>query len=100
MAFDTQTHATLIKALGIEALPEKDQALVLERSGAMVYQSVVTRALEEMDPEAVDGFEQIVNGDEVTPEKVLTYFRTVIPNFDAMIDEEARQFLARGQSAE
>jgi hypothetical protein len=96
MTYDTNTHAALVKALGIEALSPEDQEMALERSGALVYQAVITRALEEMDEPAVDAFEKLLE-ENPTPESVLAFFTEKIPNFEAMIAEEAKQFADLGK---
>ncbi len=96
MPYDTQTHTALVKALGIESLPPEEQEAVLERSGALVYQAVVTRALEEMEDPAVDEFEKLLEG-EPTPETLLAFFQEKIPNFNDMIAEEAHGFLELGK---
>ena len=96
MPYDPKTHAALVKALGIQSLSAEKQEEALERSGALVYQAVVTRALEEMDDPAVDEFEKLLEG-EPTPETLLAFFQENIPGFDAMIQEEAKNFIDLGE---
>ncbi len=97
MALDTQTHDILAKALGVDNLPEDQKATMIETAGAIIYQAVLTRAMEEMPEEALDEFEKIINA-EPTPELVFAFFRSKIPNFDAMIEEEAKNFIEDGQN--
>ena len=98
MAYDIKTHEIMAKALGIDALPLDEQELVLERSVVIIYQSVVTRAMEEMTDDAVDEFEKMLEK-EPTAEEVLAFFRANIPGFDAMIEEETKLFMDRGMPA-
>jgi hypothetical protein len=95
MPYDTKTHAALIKALGIEELPTEEQEAVLERSAALVYQAVVTRALEEMDEPTLDAFEKLVEKNP-TPEMLLEFFQEKLPDFEIIIAEEAKNFLSLG----
>lgn len=96
MTLDTQTHDILAKALGVDNLPEDQKATMIETAGAIIYQAVLTRAMEEMPDEAIDEFEKIINT-EPTPELVFAFFRSKIPNFDTMIEEEAKTFIEDGQ---
>ena len=96
MPYDVKTNAVLVKALGIGSLPEEEQEAALERAGALVYQAVVTRALEEMDEATVDEFEKILEGTP-SPELLLAFFQEKIPNFEVMIAEEAKQFMELGK---
>lgn len=97
MAFDTTTHAILAKALGVSSLPQEEQEAMIESAGAIIYQAVLTRAMEEMPEEALDEFEKIING-EPTPELIFAFFRSKIVDFDKMIEEEAKNFIEDGQN--
>ncbi len=97
MAFDTKTHSILAKALGVENLKPEEQEKMIADAGVIIYQLVLTRAMEEMSDETVDEFEKVISG-EPTPEIVFTFFREKIPNFDAMIQEEAKAFIEDGQN--
>lgn len=96
MAFDTTTNDFMIKALGIESLPKDKQDVILERSGALIYQSVVTRGLEELSEDAVNRFERLI-AENPSPEGVIAFFEANISNFDKMIEEETKAFIERGQ---
>ncbi len=97
MAFDTNTHSILAKALGVDGLPEDKKEAMIESAGAIVYQAVLTKAMEELPEEALDEFEKIINA-EPTPELVFAFFRSNIMNFDSMIEEEAKAFIEDGQN--
>ena len=92
MAFDLKTHGLLIKALGLENLEAEDQQKRIEESGAIIYQMVLLRAMEEMTDEQVNDFEKLL---ETTPEpdKIFEFFHQTISNFDTMIEEEAHTFI-------
>lgn len=89
---DETTKKIIIQALGIEKLKEEDQMELLEQAGIVIYQSIVTRAMEEMSDEAVDKFEKVVAG-EPTPEVMLAFFHDKIPNFASMVEEETKKYL-------
>lgn len=83
---------TLIKALGLEQASTEIQDQAIESMGALVYQSVITRAMEEMDENLLDEFEKITNSDP-TPEILINFFLQNIPNFESMMKEEASRIM-------
>lgn len=95
MSVDTTIHSVLIKALGLENASKEKQDEVVESMGAVIYQAVITRALEEMKDETVDEFEIITDNDP-TPEKLIKFFMEKIPNFEAMMKEEATAIVSDG----
>lgn len=82
----------LIKSLGIENFSEEDQNKLIESLGAVVYQAVITRAMEEMNDDQIEEFENLTNQNP-TPEILLKYFIDKIPNFEKMMQEEAKRML-------
>lgn len=95
MATNKNIHKVLIKVLGVEdASPEKQDELV-DSVGAVVYQAVIVRALEEMSDEVVDEFEKLTNG-APTPDLIIEFFMKNIPNFEQMMKEEAEKVLGDG----
>ncbi len=93
MVTDPTMHSILIKALGLEDASIEKQNEVVESTGAVIYQAVITRALEEMDDATVDEFEKITDG-EPTPELLINFFMKKIPNFEQMMQEEASAVVA------
>lgn len=95
MTTDYSIQSVLIKALGLENEPIEDQNRAVEGMGAVIYQAVITRAMEEMNDEQVDAFEKITDG-EPTPEILIQFFLENIPNFETMMKEEADRIIADG----
>lgn len=83
---------TLIKALGLEQASAEIQDQAIESMGALIYQSVITRAMEEMDENLLDEFEKITTSDP-TPEILINFFLQNIPNFESMMKEEASRIM-------
>lgn len=95
MATNKNIHKVLIKVLGVEdASPEKQDELV-DSVGAVVYQAVIVRAMEEMSDEVIDEFEKLTNG-APTPDLIIEFFMKNIPNFEQMMKEEAEKVLGDG----
>lgn len=86
-------NSILIKALGLEKASPEKQAEVVEAIGVVVYQAVITRAMEEMSDDKLDAFEKVTDS-EPTPEILIEFFMKEIPNFDTMMKEEAAKIIA------
>lgn len=86
-------NSILIKALGLEKASPEKQAEVVEAIGVVVYQAVITRAMEEMTDDKLDAFEKITDA-EPTPELLINFFMKEIPNFEMMMREEAAKIVA------
>ena len=74
-------NSILIKALGLEKASPEKQAEVVEAIGVVVYQAVITRAMEEMSDDKLDAFEKVTDS-EPTPEILIEFFMKEIPNFE------------------
>lgn len=90
-------RSILIEALGIENENEEKQNQMVEAFGAIIYQAVITRAMEEMKDDLLDEFEKLTDG-EPTPDMLVGFFLEKIPNFESMIAEEATRIIANNQN--
>src|SRR3989344_2614683 len=97
MTSDKNMRSLLIKSLGMEEASEEKQNEVIESLGVVIYQAVVTRALEEMNDGQLDEFEKISAG-EPTPEILVEFFLQKIPNFEQMMKEEAKTIVDDAQN--
>lgn len=95
MSTNKNIHAILIKVLGVENASKEKQDELVDSVGAVVYQAVIVRAMEEMADETLDQFEKLTNG-EPTPDLIIEFFLKNIPNFEAMMQEEAEKVLGDG----
>jgi hypothetical protein len=86
-------NSILIKALGLEKASPEKQMEVVEAIGVVVYQAVITRAMEEMSDDKLDAFEKVTDA-EPTPEILIDFFMQEIPNFETMMKEEATKIVA------
>jgi hypothetical protein len=86
-------NSTIITTLGIDKLPVEQQNEALEKSGAIVYQEVMLRALEEMSDEDKDAFEKLLESNP-TPEIMFGFLSEKVPTIDSIAKEEAEKFIA------
>ena len=73
-----------------QLLPEEIEELVL-RVGALIYQNIITRSLENMSDNDQDEFEKILDSKN-KPEDVFIFLKNKVPNFEEIIKEESEKF--------
>lgn len=71
-------------------LPEEREEIIL-RVGALVYQNVITRALEIMQEGDQDEFEKMLD-QQNKPEEIFLFLNGKVQNFEEIIKEEAEKF--------
>ncbi|MDP2788690.1 MAG: DUF5663 domain-containing protein [bacterium] len=76
-------------------LPEEVEELLL-RVGALIYQNVMTRAVESLTDEEQNKFEKILDK-QSEPEEIFTFLKNKVPGFEEIIKEESEKF--RNKSA-
>jgi hypothetical protein len=87
--FDTINN-NIITVLGIDTLPVEQQKEAMERLGAIVYQEVMLRALDEMNDEDKDEFEKLIETNP-DPEAMFTFLAAKVPTIDSIAAEEAEK---------
>lgn len=83
-----EINNNIIKILGIDTLPKDKQTEAIERLGAIVYQEVMLRVLEDMKEEDKDAFEKLVEKTP-DPESIFAFLAEKVPDIDKIIIEEA-----------
>ena len=77
-------------ALDLSALPPEEQEEIIQRVGALVYQNVLTRALEVMPESDQNDFEKLLDRN-AGPEEIFMFLKNKVPDFEKMIVEEAEK---------
>ena len=84
----------IASALSLDALlPEAREEIIL-RTGAIIYQNIMTRALEVMEDTDQDEFEKILDK-KSTPEDIFIFLKEKVPNFEEIIKEESTKFRSK-----
>ncbi len=87
----------IIEILGINSLPADEQKEAMERLGALVYQEVMLRVLDDMNDEDRSSFEQLAEKNQ-DPETLFVFLSEKVPNVEEIVREEAESI--RDESAE
>ena len=81
-------------ALGVGALSESQQDLALESAGSAIFTAVMMRVLDILPEDKQDELEEITDTGG-GPEDLFIYLEKNVPNFAAIIKEEAQKFQKR-----
>lgn len=87
----------LVEALGISSLPNDKQEEMIQQIGVLVYQGALIRSMEYMSDEEVIEFENLTNSN-TDPERVFSFIKSKVENFEQIIKEEAENFLSKSNS--
>jgi len=94
--FDT-INKNIIEILGISSLPPEEQKEAMEKLGAIVYQEVMLRVLDDMNDADKSAFESLIEKNP-DPEAMFAFLKEKVPNIEEIVKEEAESI--RDESAE
>jgi hypothetical protein len=88
----TILQRNIIKELGLDKLPEKEQEETLLNMGKIIFQSVLIRTMEELDDKGKDEFEKILSEKSNNEEAIMSFLRSKLPNLNKIVDDEVSKF--------
>lgn len=88
----TILQKNIIKDLGIENLPGKEQEEMLLSMGRIIFQSILIRTMEELDEKGKDEFEKILTEKPNDEEAILGFLQKKIPNLNEIVNDEVEKF--------
>jgi hypothetical protein len=88
----TILQKNIIKELGLDKLPEKEQEETLLNMGKIIFQSVLIRTMEELDDKGKDEFEKILSEKSNNEEAIMSFLCSKLPNLNKIVDDEVSKF--------
>lgn len=82
----------IIKSLGIDTLPEKEQEEVLLKVGTIIFQSVLARVMDVLEPEEKDQFTKILTEKPDDEKAIMEFLESKVSNLDEIVNEEVANF--------
>ena len=73
---------------GLEAMDEREQERMIEKIGNLLFESVVERAVDEMDEGTMNGFDETITNAGDDYQKVIAFLRNNVKGFDKIVSEE------------
>ncbi len=84
----------LVKELGLENLPEKDQREILLSFSKIVFQAIMLRLLDEMPDETKEELGKLLEEKPEDDEALYNFLKEKVPNFDRICAEEIAKLKA------
>ena len=81
----------IIEILELDKLLPEEQEEFIIRTGAVIYQNVLMRAMETMSEKDQDDFEKILDNNG-SPQEIFGFLKDKVPDFEKIIAEEAEKF--------
>ncbi len=81
---------SIIKELGLENLPEDEQAELLTTMTESILKRITISVLEQLTEEEKIEFDQVRDSDD--PEKISNFLREKIVNYDEMVENIIKNF--------
>ncbi len=88
----TILQENIIKDLGLENLPQKEQEEALLNVGRIIFQSILIRVMEELDEAGKNEFEKILTEKPNDEEAVLNFLQSKLPNLNEIVNDEVLKF--------
>lgn len=92
----TILQKNIIKELGLDKLPEKEQEESLLTIGRIIFQAVLIRVMEELTEKEKDQFEKILTEKPNDEEAILKFLQTKVSNLNEIVNEEVAKFKQEG----
>ncbi len=82
----------IMKDLGFDKLPQKDQEEALLSAGKVIFQAVLIRVLDILDEKEKEEFEKIIKESPDDQEKIMKFLNSKVPNLEEISREEIANF--------
>ncbi len=77
-----------VKERGLSSLPKEKQEEMVERIGRLLYEAVLSRAMDMLDEKDETELDLLLNEETSTVEEVLGFLETKVASFGSIVSEE------------
>jgi hypothetical protein len=78
----------IVKDFGLEGMDSREQEQMIEKIGNLLFESVVERAIDVMDEEAMNEFDGVIENAGSDYQKIISFLKSKVPSFDKIVSEE------------
>mgnify|MGYP001577502372 CR=1 FL=1 len=78
----------IAKDFGLESMNSEEQEKMIEKIGNLLFESVVERAVEMMDEETMNDFDDAIDEAGGDYQKVVAFLKSRVPGFNKVVSEE------------
>ncbi len=83
-----EINKKIAKDFGLENMDSREQERMIEKIGNMLFESVVERAVDVMDEDAMNDFENTIAEAGSDYQKIISFLKTRVSGFDKIVSEE------------
>jgi hypothetical protein len=85
---DESFNKKIVKDFGLESMDSVEQERMIEKIGNLLFESVVERAVDVMDEDVMNEFEDAVADAGSDYQKIISFMKSKVPGFDKIVSEE------------
>ncbi len=89
---DEVVKQNIIKDLGLDKLPQKEQEQILLTIGKLIFQGVIIRVMGLLSEKDKDDFDKLLSEKIEDEEAVLNFLGSRIPNLNEIVNDEVASF--------
>lgn len=78
----------IAKDFGLESMDPEEQERMIEKIGTLLFESVVERAVDEMNDQDMNDFDALLNEAGEDYQKVIDFLKTRVSGFNKIVSEE------------
>ncbi|KKP56437.1 MAG: hypothetical protein UR80_C0003G0009 [Parcubacteria group bacterium GW2011_GWB1_35_5] len=78
----------IVKDFGLENMDSRQREEMIEKIGNMLFESVVERAVDVMDEDAMNEFDRTIDDAGNDYQKIISFLKSKVPDFDKIVSEE------------
>ena len=85
---DENLKKRIASDFGLSNMDSEEQERMIEKIGNLLFESVVERAVDEMDEPTMNDFDEAINNAGSDYQKVISFLKDRVPNFNKGVSEE------------
>jgi len=78
----------MIEDFGLGSMDSREQERMIEKIGNLLFESVVERAVDVMDEETMNNFDEAIAEAGSDYQKIISFLKSKVPGFDKIVSEE------------
>lgn len=85
---DENIKNKIAKDFGLDSMDSREQEAMIEKIGNLLFESVIERAVDAMEEDVLNEFDEAVSNAGSDYQKVIGFLKAKVPGFDKIVSEE------------
>jgi adenylosuccinate synthase len=85
---DNELKKKIARDFGLGSMNSEEQERMIEKIGNLLFEAVVEKSVDEMDEEALNDFDQVIDSAGNDYQKIISFFKDRVPKFNEIVTEE------------